>query len=392
MEKQFYVEPGKRLANLDILRGIAIIGVLTTHVSLSSKSFLIGANLPQSNEFSSIFIFGRYGVELFFFISGWLLQNIYGTKYEESKSVYWISRAARIYPLWIIFSVLGLARLSEESFQDPTVTILGRSIFEDETMKILIALTLALFFLLFLSAPLWNDLIAGGWSIQSEVFHYILYPIFQKRKLAKSANIISAIGVFSIALWILSFKLDSGLSKEIVNAWLRLNIFATIWFFLLGIGVSKFIQSQKIGLSILDFLREEGLKSYLVFFWVSAFVCSPLNFGSNLEALSFILICLTITPILAKLSKVSSILTSLGKYSYFIYFFHFEVINFTFDFLASKDLGGLGLLGHPVIFLCAEVITLTLSWIAGFFSFKLFESPIMKFAKRLGQKKITKLH
>ena len=376
------MEAGNRLTNIDILRGVAILGVLTTHVSLSTKSFLISANLPHSNELSNIFILGRYGVELFFFISGWLLHNIYGTKYEESKSIYWISRMARIYPLWIIFSLLGLVRLRAEGIQGSAITILGRSIFEDEAMQTLIVLTLALFFLLFLSAPLWNDLIPGGWSIQSEVFHYVLYPIFQKLKLAKSANVISIIGAFSVVLWIFSFKLNDGLAKEFIDAWLRLNIFATVWFFLLGIGVAKFIQSQKIGTPISDFFRDEGLKSYLVFFWVSAFVCSPLNFGSNLEALSLILICVMTTPFLAKLGRLSSILTSLGKYSYFIYFFHFEVIHFTFNFLSSNDLKELGLLGHPVIFLCTEVITITLSWVAGFFSFKLFESPIMKFAKR----------
>lgn len=383
------MEAGNRLSNIDILRGIAILGVLTTHVSLSTKSFFIGADLPQSNELSSMFTLGRYGVELFFFISGWLLQNIYGAKYEESKSVYWISRVARIYPLWIVFSLLGLVRLRAEGFQDPALTILGRSIFGDETIKTIIVLTLALFFLLFLSASLWNDLIPGGWSIQSEVFHYMLYPIFQKRRLAKSANVISIIGVFSIVLWIISFNLNDGLAKEFVDAWLRLNTYATIWFFLLGIGVARFIQSQENGVSISDFFRDEGLKSYLVFFWVSTFVCSPLNFGSNLEALSFILICVITTPILARLGRVSSILISLGKFAYFIYFFHFEVINFVFNFLASNNLRVLGLLGHPVIFLSAEVITITISWIAGFFSYKIFEAPIMKFAKRSVNSKST---
>ena len=382
MKTHSYEGSENRLTNIDLLRGIAILGVLTTHVSLSSKSFLIDAHLPQSNELSSMFALGRYGVELFFFISGWLLHNIYGTSYGASKSVYWISRVARIYPLWIIFSLIGLVRLQTESFQNPKLTILGESIFMDETTMSLISLMLSLFFMLFLSATLWNDLIPGGWSIQSEVFHYFFYPMIQKQSLAKSANIIATFGVVSIVLWIFSFKLDNGLVQEIVNAWLRLNIFTTIWFFLLGIGVSKFIQSRIIGESISGFVREEGLKSNLVLFWVGTFLCSPLNFGSSLEALTFVIICLIITPTLAKLKVISTILISLGKYSYFIYFFHFEVINFIFNFLASKDLSGLGFFSHPIIFLIAEFITLTLSWIAGFFSFKLFESPIMRFAKR----------
>lgn len=60
---------------IDVVRGLAILGVAVVHVAQSTRD-VIGDTTPS--EASNILSLGRYGVTIFFFISGWLLASIYG--------------------------------------------------------------------------------------------------------------------------------------------------------------------------------------------------------------------------------------------------------------------------------------------------------------------------
>ena len=94
--------PRTRSDYLDILRGIAIFGVVTFHtIQLTDEIVLIHAGQPKS-IFTDFFNLGAYGVELFFVLSGWLLASIYQTEGIIGKS-YWVRRLAKIMPLWVIF-------------------------------------------------------------------------------------------------------------------------------------------------------------------------------------------------------------------------------------------------------------------------------------------------
>ena len=74
----------KKLSNrnpsLDILRGIAILAVVAVHVIANSNdvTYAITGGKYMSEFFENTLNYGVYGVELFFFLSGWLLVSIYG--------------------------------------------------------------------------------------------------------------------------------------------------------------------------------------------------------------------------------------------------------------------------------------------------------------------------
>ena len=71
---------------LDVLRGLAILGVVAVHsVQISDKLSLDiqGPGGALSSSWTSFISLGRYGVEVFFFLSGWLMVAIFvGSKLE----------------------------------------------------------------------------------------------------------------------------------------------------------------------------------------------------------------------------------------------------------------------------------------------------------------------
>ncbi len=96
-----------KLANrnpwIDILRGIAIFAVVAVHVIANSNdvTYSITGGKYMSEFFENTLNYGVYGVELFFFLSGWLLVSIYGINKNQKFELgsYWKRRLARIMPL-----------------------------------------------------------------------------------------------------------------------------------------------------------------------------------------------------------------------------------------------------------------------------------------------------
>lgn len=60
---------------LNILRGLAIFAVIAMHSAQAVESISVQ---HESSYVREILYLGRYGVEVFFFLSGWLLAALYG--------------------------------------------------------------------------------------------------------------------------------------------------------------------------------------------------------------------------------------------------------------------------------------------------------------------------
>lgn len=88
-----------RFAELDALRGIAVIVVLTFHFSWRSEKVL-----PAARGFASGLEWGHYGVELFFAISGFVI--LMTLRRTETTADFLISRFARLFPAYWVAIVL----------------------------------------------------------------------------------------------------------------------------------------------------------------------------------------------------------------------------------------------------------------------------------------------
>lgn len=160
---------------LDVLRGLAIFSVVAVHSVLTADPIVLD---NKSELFFRLICLGKYGVELFFFLSGWLLASIYGLQGKRLGKDYWARRAGRIYPLWLLFLFIGFLRWEFTNYGNlapPNKAIESQSTFLHSTPGVLL---LTLSFTLFVSASLWNGVIPGDGLYKLKLLTTYFFPLF----------------------------------------------------------------------------------------------------------------------------------------------------------------------------------------------------------------------
>ena len=356
---------------LNILRGLAIISVIGMHSAQSLQSI----SVQHMSEFvSQILYLGRYGVEVFFFLSGWLLAALYGFGNDSIAKGFARRRLARIYPLWFIFFIIyflqGLLVRTSGLFQAE------HSNFEPQIVQNPLVITvLALTFTLFLSSNLWNTVIPGGWSIQSEMCHYVLFPLIRRQAMPKILATMGTINLVSIILLLGRSKiaLTSPELYAFVSVWLRLGLYSTFSFFLSGIMAQKFFKRKE----------NEGLDVFwtsksFIFFVLTSF-CINCPQGIQIEAIGYLLCNALIANSLANYEKLGGLFSLLGRYSYFLYFFHFLVIQFVIYLLNSGRVTFNFQGAQVVLSAMVFIITLTCSLVFAVPSYRFIEKPLIRY-------------
>jgi len=167
-----------------------------------------------------------------------------------------------------------------------------------------------------------------------------------------------------------------------INAWLRLNLYATFGYFFLGVLAAQLSKHYKKEEGIGIALSKLSVPASTFAIWIVSFLIVPLSFGKQIEAIAFIMISLVGSFGLLSTNYTKNALCIIGKYSYFVYFFHFLVLeilgnlilrlNFHFKFWASQ----------PVLFVFLVTLTLAISALFAMPSFKFFESPFIRLSHR----------
>jgi peptidoglycan/LPS O-acetylase OafA/YrhL len=353
-----------RIKNVDALRGLAILGVISIH-SIYNADAVVKSNGGETNAIlTSMLNQGKYGVELFFFISGWLLSSLYKTSNKGARRTYWIRRLARIYPLWGVFIIIGTLRIySSDGFK-----LEIREFQEFSLVELLFTIFLHLTFLTFLSAAAWNTLVPGGWSIQSEVLHYLMFWKITRTNKNLLLNIYILVGLCSFSIQFIKEESVNIFLYNLIQSWLRLNLFSTIVYFILGMVYSNLMQGKNIP----EFKSYFNLKCCIA---IIIFLNLPLNFGHNLIAIIFIAVSVFVVTYSPKI--ISSALSRIGKYSYFVYFFHFIVIDLLYEFYSTQTR-----ISHQILmFFIFFSLATSISTFVGIFSYRFVEKPIMIYAK-----------
>jgi peptidoglycan/LPS O-acetylase OafA/YrhL len=371
---------------LDILRGLAIFGVLVFHTSQLANQIVILHKGRPLNIFTDFFNYGAYGVELFFVLSGWLLTSIYSGHRFIGKA-YWIRRMAKILPLWgffflvqIVYSQFGL----HVGWYAARQVSAGQNTFIHSPLGITLT---TMTFTLWISSSLWNTVLPGAWSIQAEVGHYLLFPKVMKLSLIKVVLISSIINYLSIALGL--FQLSHFYShtpvviQQSIEGYLRLNLFTTFDFFLFGIIANRVHSNWRNSENLEKFLNAQRKNGIILILFTISFMLAPLPVGKTVEAVGFIFASLLIAFGISRVSLFQNLFQVMGKLSYFIYFIHFQLLffltrwtnhsNFKLDFELSQ----------LVVFFPLLFLTLFFSLILGQISYKYFELPILRKAHNL---------
>ncbi len=336
-----------RLEYFDYGRFFAIIGVILVHTAqFSQTSFFIGDSLAG---------LGRFGVQLFFIISGstiYLSYNSLMRKTNNPIKSFYIKRLFRIVPLFI---VMGIYYSYKSNF----------SIF-----KVLSPLSGF--------DPRYLNAIDGGGSIWLEIYFYLLFPLYFLVRKAK-LNIL----FFSIACLIFSnlihFRIYDLGSPDQMKDFDYLNIFSQFICFIVGVefmakkftNIFIFISTYTIIGSLIKwiFFKEYFLVvDYGSSYWLAIISAVGLTFLVYLKYLSMNFLNLNEF-------FVSKLFAKIGQMTYTSYMVHFIVIDFIreyslFDF------------GTEINFIVISSITFLLSYILKPYTENIFDNLGSKISAR----------
>ena len=372
----FYPMPKSEVAEkLNIFRGVAITSVVIVHSYLTANYILDSVGVPTPN-FLSWFALGKYGVSSFFLLSGFLISQRYDGPQFEMKA-YTCRRLARIYPLWILFLAIQLLK-AKLGFTSGWV---GESSIGDSrwVTSIPICIGMALTFSLWMSSRLWNSVIPGGWSIQSEIANYLLYAFTRKLKNISTIYILISINTLTL---LLSHLLSNENCRKypyfihIFQAWLRLNAPSSFSFFFIGVIASRYLNIRKDYKNPRKALAKLQIPFYTSFLFIFSFILVPSISGPQWQSTLYVYLSSLASILIAKSMVLSKLFKVIGKYSYFIFFFHIQLLStlsqfnfFPFGLSESRAV-------WLVLFLSIGILCFSILF--GRFSYIYIERPIIE--------------
>ena len=356
-----------RVLALDAVRGIAIICVIATH-SLSITVAATGSYEFPAAIFRT-FDYAQFGVPLFFALSGWLMFSLYTGDRQFTQGVYWSRRIARIWPLWVLFLIA--------SYLFYTVPESGMPIW-------LMFLVSVLFFGWISPATVVYPL--GGITIQQEMGHYLLFSFFRRRGTAFLAMTVS-IGFLSFfaSEFLLGRVAPDSAAATVIEAWMRLSLFRTWPFFLLGGAAFVIVRSWRAnGISDILPMRSLAGVSVLIALALGMFVTYAQDQPSYL-VLGFIVVATGLAIAGNTVPVLGPVLRSIGRYSYFMYFFHFWVLRWIENGYRDSDLpdgNTTSAMYNVGLLLVIFLVTTAVAWLVGWISWRVLEKPVLDFAHR----------
>lgn len=358
---------GGRIGALDAVRGSAILAVIATHVLSATVASTDSYAMPPA-VFRGL-IAGQFGVQLFFALSGWLIFSLYRSSSTYSPRVYWSRRWARIWPLWAVFVVVGF--------------VMGLA--AQSPWPIWVSVVASLLFFGWLS-PVLVSLPPGGLTIQQEMGHYLLFALLRRRGAAVLAGTVIAGYLTEIlAHAVVASTAPDSVGNWLAASWLRLALFTSWPFFLLG-GAGYLVWHR---------WREQGVNGVLpdsivarVMVLVALLLGLLTTYANDTPGyyvLGFVLLMAAIAVVANGLPVVGPMFRSIGRYSYFIYFFHFLVLKWLEQLYRSTSLPSgesvterWNLMLTVVLF----VVTTAISWLVGLVSWHLLEKRVLAIVHR----------
>jgi peptidoglycan/LPS O-acetylase OafA/YrhL len=314
------VDSVEKLAYVDVLRGVAILMVITIHTSLpvSGLSTLVGY----------VDRYGQMGVQLFFVASAYTLCHSFVGRAGEQKPLisFFIRRFFRIAPLYY-FAIAGYFLL------EPVIHILSIIDLPNSEYNFASIGANILFIHGFVMSAN-NNVVPGGWSIGTEIAFYTLFPIlFALFSWAyKEWGILALYGSigFSVCLNILiQLAIEHFFSIKIINnGFIYFNLINQLPVFLLGMTIFFHHQHRIplpcsipvqiiffIAITIMVALVEDlplTISSQQPQYWLLRIIpaCSGVSF-------------MLLLNILKESNYSNSFLEQIGRVSYSMYIFHF---------------------------------------------------------------------
>jgi len=339
-----------RMRTFDFLRGLAIIGVIVVHTSQIFPSQIILIDSAAS--------LGRFGVQLFYFISALTMCHMWKIREGEKSPVknFYIRRFFRIAPLFWIAIPLYIS-----------INGLGKSYWAPEGVNILQIFLTATFLHGFWPNTI-NSVVPGGWSIAVEMSFYVIFPFLVLN--IKKRDVYLQLAIITWIFNVLIFR-DCALdflgnhyntnSTSIVNEFLHLNFINQAPIFLLGCYIHSILNNQPGKTEI-----------FLLAAWI--LLAASLKYFCRTEGFGFLAAYMAIGIFVYACIKANlkfKSIEKIGKSSYAIYLVHFLVLHYLHEVTPLKT--------GPLALLIGIGLTTLISYFLAFIIFKVIESNVQNF-------------
>ena len=325
----------KETDSIFIARFLAILGVITVHVSMNINNHHSELNFL----FYKTLCLGAYGVHFFFLISGYCLAASYYNRKENTFKYFFIRRFLRIAPLYFLIGIIFyfIIRFVKYYYFNETFYI-DNNLPYSSSLSIYNFKNIAsniLFIHGFVESA--NTIVPGGWSIANEMFYYLLFP-FLLRFLSPNSliNNLKFFFLLVLGLYLMNLITTSNLDKLELIQYLEFVFRKTIHpiiYFVIGMIIyyDKNLFFNNITKPVLLILF--ALVILLILFYIY-----KIKIVAHLS-----LICLFILIIIFLNKKktcgfFSKILINYGKASYSAYLVHYFFVDIVSHFLIQKYL------------------------------------------------------
>ena len=248
-----------------------------------------------------------------------------------------------------------------------------------------LSLAISIFFLGWLTPNL-ASVPTGGLTIQQEMGHYTLFALFRKKSAAFLAGTVIVGYLSAVLAQFLQQRVDpDSIFGIAINGWLRLQLFNTWPFFLLGgLGLALFRMWSKQGLTDL-FPNKVKTPVLVTIALVSVGLSTYSQDTPGFSVLGYVIFGVLLALALNAIPIVGEMLRSIGRYSYFMYFFHFWVLRWIEDLYRGMDLPGddqTSVTWNIATLLVIWIVATFVSWSVGWVSWRILEKPIVNAARK----------
>ncbi|MEO7213495.1 acyltransferase [Mucilaginibacter sp.] len=353
-----------KLNHIDLLRGVAVILVVITHVALT--------DLNISEVSRSRLIFGQIGVQLFFFLSAYTLCRSMNVRREQSYiRNFYIRRLFRIAPLYYTGIVLYflLAHIPALNLGGP---LSKAEVYTPGNILLNVS------FLHSFVPGAYNSIVPGGWSIGTEMLFYLMFPaIFLLYSKINNTSLLYLIPVLAFILaniyMVATYQVVEGavFTDHFYFAFIlnQLPVFA--------LGISYFFLERSAPLKISPLI---SLAAFLSLFGVAFLLSRKLAHNINLT----IFIAGISFGFLFNFFKNANVnlplLHRIGQLSFSIYIFHF-LFAYPLAYKISTMISGH--LNASTVLVINFVVSLSLSAVVAMLSEKYIEKPGINLGKKL---------
>jgi len=367
--------------NLDGLRAIGAFIVLFSHFYFMKRMW--GIQVDQWFP-----IPGKVGVALFFSLSGFLITSLLFSEQRKTGTItlkaFYIRRIFRIWPLYYFVVLLGLLVFNQVSFLK--IPVLSDRMIEQTTWLSVLNVLLIIPNFTHFYIPYTDQ----RWSIIVEEMFYFFQPalvrfftnkytlIFLFCCIVVSAELVPAI----MRMFGLGKYAYTGFMGSVVGQLGYLGCIA------MGCIFSALYKKKEAFCKKYLFIRRTELLVIgvlLAFIFISYFTHNEEFFDLRLYSLLFAIVVLNGALNPSTIYKLEiPWLKFLGKISYGIYMYHMFCLGI--GFIVARKLTSVSWLQNGIYFVLSVSLTILVSWL----SFKYFESYFLKFNKkyRVGNRKV----